>query len=527
MKNLLATNLLATLFLLSGAAKSIAEDKKDAKPIAISHVTIIDVAGGSTQQDMTVVILGDRITSVGKTENVTIPKNAEPVDGTGKFLIPGLWDMHVHMPVQSYLPLFLANGVTGIREMHAFFPAMIFKMRQDIRDGKLLGPRIVAAGAIIDGPKPFWPGSEVAGNEEEAGKAVQSLKKRGADFIKVYTKLPASAYRAIADEAKKQGLPFVGHVPESVSAAEASDLGQKSMEHLYGIVVSCSTEEDKLRLEELEGMAKLDNTAIRPLMVRTWVKAMDTYNEGKAQALFSKFAKNGTWQDPTLTVLRAMASLNDEKFTNDSRVKYMPAFLTSNWPKPGKPSEPPAPSTSPVPRNTPPTGRVQSTSPPPRNTPPTGRVQGAARSPGAPGHAPGGRGQGEGENNLQRSYRNACRLVTAMHKAGVRFLAGTDVTNPYCFPGFSLHDELSLLVSEAHFTPLEALQCATMNPAIFLGLEKDLGTVDKGKIADLVLLDANPLDDIHNTQKIAAVFTAGRHLPKPDLQKMLKDAEGP
>jgi imidazolonepropionase-like amidohydrolase len=493
MKNLFTTNLLATLILLAGVANSMADDKKDTKPIAVSHVTIIDVAGGSTQQDMTVVITGDRITSIGKTENVAIPDNAEAIDGAGKFLIPGLWDMHVHMPTPAYLPLFLANGVTGVREMHAFFPAMIFKMRQDIREGKLLGPRIVAAGAIIDGPKPFWPGSEIAGNEEEARKAVQSLKKRGADFIKVYTKLPRPAYQAIADEAKKQGLPFVGHVPESVSAAEASDLGQKSMEHLYGIVQACSTEEDKLRQEELEGMAKLDNPAIRPFMVRTWVKAMDTYNEEKAQALFAKFAKNGTWQDPTLTVLRAMASFNDETFLKDPRVKYMPAFLTSNWPKPAKPSEPPAPSTSPVPRGTP----------------------------------PGGRGQGEGAAGLKRSYQNACRLVTAMHKAGIRFLAGTDVTNPYCFPGFSLHDELSLLVSEAHFTPLEALQCATVNPAIFLGLERDLGTVDKGKIADLVLLDANPLDDIHNTQKIAAVFTAGRHLAKPDLQKMLKDAEGP
>jgi imidazolonepropionase-like amidohydrolase len=474
MKNVLTTNLLATLIFLTGAAGSIADDKKETKPIAISHVTIINVAGGSTQRDMTVMIMGDRITSIGKTENVPIPENAERVDGTGKFLIPGLWDMHVHMPTPAYLPLFLANGVTGIREMHAFFPAMIFKMRQDIREGKLLGPRIVAAGAIIDGPKPFWPGSEVAGNEEEARKAVQSLKKRGADFIKVYTKLPRPAYQAIADEAKKQGLTFVGHVPESVSAAEASDLGQKSMEHLYGILLACSSKEDKLRKEVVEGLGNLDNKALRPFMARIHSEALDAYSDEKAQALYAKFVKNGTWQDPTLTVLRALVSLDDEKFTNDPRLKYMPAFLKSSWPKANS-SKPPA----------------------------------------------------EPEAIRKRPFTSLLPFVIAMHKAGVRFLAGTDVTNPYCFPGFSLHDELSLLVSEAHFTPLEALKCATINPAIFLGMEKDLGTVDKGKIADLVLLDANPLDDIHNTQKIAAVFTAGRHLPKPDLQKMLKDAKGP
>jgi len=437
-----------------------------------SHVTIIDVTNGTSEPEMTVVVDAGRISSIGKTGKTAVPEGAEAVDGSGKFLIPGLWDMHVHLAGPSYLPLFLANGVTGIREMHAFFPASVFKMRQDIQEGKLLGPRIVAAGALIDGPKPFWPGSEVASNEEEGRKAVQSLKKRGADFIKVYTKLPRPAYLAIADEAKKQGLPFVGHVPESVSAAEASDLGQKSMEHLYGIVLACSSDEDKLRREELESMAKLDNAAIRPLMGRIWMKALDTYNEEKAQALFAKFAKNGTWQDPTLTVLRSLASLEDAQFTSDPRLKYMPAFLRSSWPK-ADPTKPPS----------------------------------------------------EASASLKRNYQNASRLVIAMHKAGVRFLAGTDVTNPYCFPGFSLHDELALLVSEAKFTPLEALQCATCNAAIFLDREKDLGTVQKGKIADLVLLDANPLEDIHNTQKIAAVFAAGRYLPKAELQKMLKEAE--
>jgi len=421
------------------------------------------------------VIIDGRITSIGKTGDLVTPENAEAVDGTGKFLIPGLWDMHVHMAAPSYLPLFLANGVTGIREMHAFFPEMIFKMRQDIKDGKVLGPRIIAAGALIDGPKPFWPGSKTATNEEEGRKAVQSLRKRGADFIKVYTKLPRPAYLAIADEAKKQGLPFVGHVPESISAAEASDLGQKSMEHLFGILLACSAEEEKLRQEEIDAMSKLDNTAIWGLVSRIQAKALDNYSEEKARTLFAKFAKNGTWQDPTLTVLRSMASMDDEKFTNDSRLKYMPVFLRSAW------------------------------------NPKTGQFKPSA----------------EGRAGLKKTYKKASNLIKAMHQGGVPFLAGTDVTNPYCFPGFSLHDELALLVSEAQFTPLQALQCATSNPAIFLGHEKDFGTVEKGKIADLVLLDANPLEDIKNTQKIAAVFAAGRYFPKAELQRMLKEAEVP
>jgi imidazolonepropionase-like amidohydrolase len=438
------------------------------KPLVFTHVTVIDATGAPAQPDRTVVITGNRITALGKTGQVALPPDARTVDGTGQFLVPGLWDMHVHIAGQSYLPLFLANGVTGVREMHAFFPDAILQMRQQVREGKLLGPRLIAAGALVDGEKPFWPGSLTARNAEEGRQAVQSLQKRGADFIKVYSKLPRPAYLAIAEEAKKVGLPFVGHVPEAVSAAEASDAGQKSFEHLYGIMLACSTDEEKLRKEELDTMTKLDNPAIRTLMGRTQVKSLDSYSDAKARALFNRFVKNGTWQTPTLTVLRALASLDDEKFTQDSRVRYMPLYIRSGW----KPNLPPA-----------------------------------------------------ALANLKRTYKQALRLVTAMYRTGVPFLAGTDVTNPYCFPGFSLHDELALLVEESKFTPMDALQCATRNPAKFLGLEKELGTVEKGKLADLLLLDANPLDNIKNTRKIAAVVVNGKLLTKAELQKMLDDVE--
>src|SRR5262249_19821338 len=282
-----------------------------------------------------------------------------------------------------------------------------------------------------------------------------------------------SAYLAIADEAKKVGLPFVGHVPESISAAEASDLGQKSMEHLFGLLLACSADEEKLRQEELEGVEKLDNAAIWPLLRRIQVRALDSYSEEKARALFAKFVANGTWQDPTLTVLRSLASRDDEKFCNDPRLAYMPAFIALGW------------------------------------NPKTGSLK---ISP-------------EGLAGLKKTYKNAITLVKAMHKVDVQFLAGTDVTNPYCFPGFSLHDELALLVSECNFTPIEALQCATRNPAKFLGKVKELGTVEQGKIADLVLLEANPLDDIRNTTKIAAVVAAGKLLPKAELERMLKEVQ--
>ena len=307
------------------------EQKPQQRPLAFTHATVIDATGAAAQRDMTVVITGDRITAVGKTDQIALPDGARTVDGAGKFLIPGLWDMHVHIAGESYLPLFLANGVTGVRDMGAIFPDALLALRKAVRDGKLLGPRLIAAGAMIDGDKPIRPGSLTARNAEEGRKAVQELKSRGVDFIKVQTKLSRPAYLAIADQAKEEGLPFVGHVPEAVSAVEASDVGQKSFEHLFGILLACSTEEDKLRKDELDAMAKLDKQEIRLLLVRSQVQALDSYSDAKAQALFRRLAKNRTWQVPTLTLLRALASQDDEKFTSDPRVKYMPSYIRSRW----------------------------------------------------------------------------------------------------------------------------------------------------------------------------------------------------
>ena len=260
-----------------------------------------------------------------------MPKGARVVEGKGKYLIPGLWDMHVHTADPSFLPLYLANGVTGVRDMHALDPDRIFGLRKQVQEGKQPGPRIVAAGPLVDGPKPFVPGSLVAANAAEGREAVRKLKKMGADFVKVYTKLPREAYLSIADEAKKQGLPFAGHVPESVSAAEASDLGQKSIEHLTGVELACSDREDELRREAVATLAKADNQAAMELLGRIGARAADSFSDKKARALYARFVRNGTWHVPTLTVLHSLVSLDDPKFTADPRVKYMPPSLRSYW----------------------------------------------------------------------------------------------------------------------------------------------------------------------------------------------------
>jgi len=407
---------------------------------------------------MTVVITGDRISAIG--DNISVPAGAQVVDATGKFMIPGLWDMHVHWYLRDTFTLFIANGVTGVRQM--FGNSDLLRWRDQIAKGSLLGPRMVVASPIIDGPQPIWPNSIAVRNEEEGRKAVRRVKQWGADFVKVYALLPRDAYFGIADEAKQQGITFVGHVPNAVSPAEASDAGQKSIEHLTGILIASSDKETELK----DKLVKADSPEARG---RVQATALETYNEKKAADLIARFVKNQTWQCPTLTVLRSSAYLGDENFRRDGRLIYIPRLQQQRW-----------------------------------------NFRRANRS--------------GGDDAVEKKVlQKQLEIVGAMQKAGVPILTGTDTGNPYCFPGFSLHEELALLVI-AGLTPVEALRAATLNPAKFFGLDQTLGTVEQGKIADLVLLDANPLLDIRNTQRINAVVSNGRLFDRKALDKMLSEA---
>jgi imidazolonepropionase-like amidohydrolase len=443
--------------------------------LAITNVGVIDARGAPAQPASTVVISGKRITQVGKSADIIPPADARIIDGTGKFLIPGLWDMHVHWEDKDYLPLFIANGVTGVRMMWGF--PMHHEWRKQIEAGLLVGPRLFIASALVDGPKPIWPGSTVAATPEEGRQAVIEARKTGADFVKVYSMLPREVYFAIADEAKKQGIPFEGHTPIAVSAAEVSDAGQKSIEHLTELLVACSTREAELLKQAqdylVERQTKTNAAHIISHMLDADKVELETYDSGKAEALFAKFKKNHTWQCPTLTVLHNIACLNDPVPREDPRLKYMPVDLREFW----------------IPTND-------------------------------------FRFKGVTSNAIaleKKMFQKDLELIGALQRAGVDILAGTDVSNPFCYPGFSLHDELAYLV-QAGLTPMQALQAATLNAAHFMGRGKDVGTVEKGRIADLVLLEANPLDDIHNTTKINAVVFGGRLFTRHELDSMLSDA---
>jgi imidazolonepropionase-like amidohydrolase len=435
--------------------------------LVLTHVTVIDATGAPAKSDETVIITGDRITAIGKSGAINASKDAQIVDASGKFLIPGLWDMHVHWYETDYLPLFIANGITGIRIMWGF--PINHEWRKKIEAGQLLGPHQVIASPIVDGPKPYWRGAISVGTEAQARQAVTKAKQDGADFVKVYNFLPRDAYFVIADEAKKQGIPFEGHVPISVSAGEASRAGQKTFEHLLGILPACST-----RSEELAKAARADlaeeMVSDKPSFSGSHYKALrqamlDSYSPDKAIALFALLKTNGTWQCPTLTLLRMFGYRDDPAFRNDPRLKYLPRSIRDGWDQT--------------------------------------KIDSAF---------------------AKQEFQLDLKVVGAMQQAGVGILAGTDTLNPFCFPGFSLHDELGLLV-RAGLTPMEALQAATLNPARFLNREKDFGTVERGKIADLILLDANPLEDIGNTKRIASVVYGGQFFPRASLDQMLSNVE--
>lgn len=392
-----------------------------ARVLAIVNVTVIDATGSPPQLDMTVLISGDRISNLGKSGTMRLPRGTRVIDGRGKFLIPGLWDMHGHLTnaTATAFPLLIMNGVTGVRDMGGDLD-QIDGWRKEIESGKKLGPHVVRAGPFVDGPKKYVKDRLIVATPEQARKAVELLKKRGVDFIKTHNSLSRETFFAVAEEARRQGLPLAVHVPsglwtkpgiEGVSVAEASDAGAKSLEHIEILLESS--------LYRKGAIAKTLGEAIEE-------------NSGEAgAALFARLKRNGTWYVPTL-------------------VAYYRGFVL--WS--GDPKET------------------------------------------------------EGSWELHLKF---LEFVARMHKAGVGILAASDFTGESggIRPGYDLHEELAMFVA-AGLTPMEALQTATINPARFLGKLDSLGTIEKGKIADLVLLDADPLENINKTRMINSVVIGGK-----------------
>ena len=442
------SSLLLSIILLPTLVNAQAKAVPRSQPLVFTHVTLIDGTGAPPMPDMTVIVTGDRITKIGRSGDATVPRGARVVNATGKYLIPGLWDMHVHLSwtKATALPVLVANGVTSVRDLGGRL-GELDEWRTKISAGLLTGPRILRAGPILNGQK-FNTYQMVSGNPEETRGVVRALKEVGVDFLKTHRRLPRDSYFALIDEAKKQGLALVGHIPMTVTPEEASDAGQVTIEHTETL---------------------FEGTFSAALKGRKLPDAIRQFRAEEADKLFARFVKNRTVVDPTLIAFRSYVEASDAATPPDARSRYVALSLKKEWAKILKPASP------------------------------------------------------EDLAELKATLVELREVTRQMNRAGVTLVAGSDIAGPR-IPGFSLHDELALLV-EAGLTPMQALQAATLTPARVLNKATDLGSIEAGKLADLVLLDADPLADIRNTQRIRAVVVNGRLLDRPALDRLLAEAE--
>lgn len=394
--------------------------------LAIVGATVVPMDRPGALAGHTVIVRGDRIVAVAPAAAIDA-RAATPIDATGKWLMPGLADMHVHMWGQDALALFLLNGVTTVRNLTGTEEHL--RWRDAIAKGEMTGPMLITSGRIIDGDPPTWPGSAIATTAEAARAEVRAQKAAGYDWIKVYSGLPLEAYEAALDEAKQQGLPVAGHVPKAVGLAKAIASGQRTIEHLDGYV--------------------------------------PFFGDPPADAMIEATVAARVWNCPTLVVTDRFGKMDDPAQLATTRgLAYVSPFMRSAW----------------EPKHD---FRLQRF---------TSEMFETVRA-----------------KNLKRR-----ETVLALQRAGANLVLGTDTGNPYVVPGFSVLDELQLLVASG-LTPWEALHTATAAPAELVGTPGAFGVIATGARADLIVLDRDPLADVAGVADPSIVIVRGKPYPRAEL----------
>ncbi|WP_180754496.1 amidohydrolase family protein [Hymenobacter sp. DG01] len=471
---LLPRLLAATLpLLVAGCAGHRSQPAYD---LVITHANVVDVETGQVRPNQTVAIANGQIRQVTNTSGPALVSR-RTVDGTGKYLIPGLWDMHVHFrggdslitANRNLLPLYLAHGITTVRDAGGDLTPSIFVWREQIRAGQLAGPTIYTSGPKIDGPKAFWAGSLEVENQAQIDKALDSLQRLKVDYVKLYeSTISREAFLNTIAAAQKRGMLTTGHMPYTATLREASERGLDASEHLYYVFKGCSNREDSITQavqRSLNTPKPLGLFAVLPAIYRT-------YDAATAARLYQTLAKNHTAVVPTLYIQKLLAELPETDHSRDTLLAYIDPKIQATYAR---------------------------------------RLAGA-RAQSAATRA----------FNKQLSAK-FMTLVPALQQAGVTLLAGSDsgASNSYVYPGTSLLGELELLV-QAGLTPAQALQAATINGARFLKADQRSGTIRAGKDADLVLLNQNPLEDIAHLRQINTVITRGRVYSALELRQMVQ-----
>jgi len=468
-----------SFLLIAGCTSN--NDFQDAS-LVIKNVSVIDVKNG-IRDNQTVIIKDNRIIEVGNTDELTFSTNLKSIDGTGKYLIPGLWDAHVHLTYEpemtnSMFDLFLVNGITSVRDTGGEID-LVMPLKQQADADTRNKPRVKVAGPLLDGVPTVYDGKSRiklglgAATPKAAEALVDQFIADGVDLIKSYEMLTPESFSAVLKRAKKHERVVTGHVPLSMDVVDASNQGLRSMEHMRNLEMSTSKGYDSLL--KVRTVLLLNQNDLAGLELRSSIHnaqrihAIQTQDKTRRDFVLKILYENDTWQTPTLSIIsiRAFRPFSNQTWRDNFR--FLPNSVEERWNELAI-----AASESPI-----------------------------------------------KESNLIFSNW-AMEMVGHLKRANVPIMAGTDTPIYLLTPGFSLHNELVLLV-KAGLTPLEAIESATVLPAQYFGLEKELGLIEKGMLADLILLNANPLQDIRNTQKIEAVLKDGKLFDRMELNKILSE----
>lgn len=472
---------LAAALTLTGCLQPAPEATSESATILVRGATVVDTTSGS-RPGLDVLIRGNRIEAVGESLDVAA---TQVIETAGRFLIPGLWDAHVHLTFTpeispAMFALFLANGITSVRDTGGQLE-QVMPWRALARSGEVPAPRVFVAGPLIDGvPRvydgsgPFRPDIAVGvGTPAEAIEQVDLLVDAGVDLIKAYELLAPEVFAAVVRRAGERGLPVTGHAPLTMGAGEAASAGMNSMEHMRNLELACSSEAETLlqeRRSTIAGRAGEPGAAVRSAIHSAQrPRAVATQDERRCDDLVAQLARAGTWQVPTLTIVLPRVTRLHARASWRETYRYVPEPIRSQW--------------------------IEASEAMASDEPDEATLA----------HADWAR-----------------QMVRRLADGGVPIMAGTDTPIFFLTPGFSLHQEL-LLLAEAGLSPAQVLEAATLTPARYFGLESELGSVEPGKLADLVLLEADPLESIANTQRIVAVIANGQLHDRAAIDRMLEE----
>jgi len=444
------------------------EEQEPTYDLVLENGNVIDIITGDIKQQ-NLYILDGRISKITASSESSTFKAEQILDISNTYILPGYWDNHVHFrggdslieANREFLKLFIANGITTVRDAGGDLTPSVLEWRSQIETGDLVGPTIFTAGPKIDGPNASWAGSIPVVSSTEVIKALDSLQSLKVDFVKIYdSQISSEAYLQVISEATKRDLITSGHMPFTVELKETVEAGLGAVEHLYYILKGCSSEEKEI------------TQAIINKEYGFWEsmeKLIATYEDATAQKTFQLLKDNDTYVVPTLHIGDVLSYLDEVDHKNDVYLKLMDSGIVKTY---------------------------------------AGRINRALHATDKARHD---------RKSLNRFFKN---LAKSLHDAEVKLLAGSDsgAFNSYTYPGISLHKELEAMVNVG-MSPLEALQTSAYHGASFLKKESDYGTITVGKIADLVILNANPLNDIKNSRKISKVIK-GSQVFNPEIIAM-------